>query len=262
MLMRVLRVALAGLMLVAFGTTAQAAPIWIDGGDADSAFETPVGAGNTPTGWAQINAPTAPTNLVHTDTVANGGQVLEGDQSVKLLGAGRRGIARQIAGLQDSGEYRFMFYDDMSGFTDQTPAKNGRVGLTRPADNFADLTTINPRFAAMGVETNQSRTHYMWHMAFAFGATTVQRSLGWHEMGMQWDVVPDIVPVTRVQYYVDGVLGATRFHAGVFTPTGEIVSAPFGATTPIWVDVIPEPTTFALTALACVGLLGARRRVK
>jgi hypothetical protein len=268
--MKVLRLALAGLLLIAFGAAAQASHIfWVDGNDSD-AFENPAGAGQTPAGWTQGNLVTAPANLILTDTVANGGQVFEGDQSVKVDGTGRRVIVRPVAGFHDTGEYRWMFYDDMSGAPSdpQTPNKNVRVGLTRPADNLADPTTVNPRFAAIAVENgttvNHSATNYVWHHAFSFGPMTTPRSLGWHEMALKWDKVndPAIGDITRIQYLVDGVLGATRFHTAVFTPTGEYIGAPFGTLSPAWVDgiTIPEPATFALAGLGLLGALFASRR--
>lgn len=260
--MRVLRVALATLLLVAFGTAAQAAHIfWVDGNDGE-AFENPAGAGNTPAGWGQGG-----TVLVTTDTEPPG-QVREELQSALIPaggGSARRNIFRAEPGFHDSGEYHWMFYDDMSGFTDETPNKNVRVGLTRPADG-TNPATANPRFAAIAVEigttANHSRTNYVWHHGFSFGVMTTPRSLGWREMALKWDVVQDIAgPVTRVQYLVDGVVGATRFHTAVFTPTGEWIGAPFGTASPAWVDIIPEPSTFVLLGLACAGLAGVRRRV-
>lgn len=278
--MRFFRVAMAGLMLFAFGTAAQAAHIyWVDGGDDDSAFESPVGAGNTPTGWTQVGAAGVD---VLTDTVAAGGKVKEGDQSVKILGAGRRGIARAVPDFHNTGEFRFMFYDDMSGhpsMPDLTLAKNFRVGLTRPADNIGTAPAAsNPRFGAiaveMGTSANHSNTHYAWHSGFSFGkmdglaaglgpgAVALPRSLGWHEGSLVWDVLSDLAgDVTRVRYYVDGVLGATKFQASVMIPTGEWVGAPFGSASPVWVDIIPEPSTLAMFAIASVGLFGFRRRV-
>jgi len=256
-------------MLVAISTAAQAAHVfWVDKNS--EGFENPVGANLTPAGWTQGNLATAPGNLILTDTVANGGQVLEGDQSVKINGTGRRVIVRAESGFHDTGEYHWMFYDDMSGSpsTPATPNKNVRVGLTRPADDLSIPTTVNPRFAAMGVENgvtvNHSATHYAWHHAFAFGPTTVARSLGWHEMALKWDLVQDIAgPITRIQYLVDGVVGATKFHTAALTPTGEYIGSPFGTSSPAWVDInIPEPSTLALVALGLVGFAaGGRRRL-
>ncbi len=265
--MRILRAVVASLLLILFATTSQAAHIsWVDGNDGEG-FENPVGAGQTPAGWTQGNVATAPTNLILTDTVATGGQVFEDDQSVKIDGTGRRVIVRPVAGFHDTGEYRWMFYDDMSGAPSdpQTPNKNVRVGLTRPADNLNDPTTVNPRFAAIAVENgttaNHSATHYVWHHAFAFGPMTTPRSLGWHEMALKWDVVQDIAgPITRIQYFVDGALGATRFHTAALTPTGEYIGSPFGTLSPAWVDAIPEPSSIVMLAGVLFGSAFAARR--
>jgi hypothetical protein len=235
---------IGALAVAALFQTSSAQVYWIDG-NTDSAFESPAGAGLVPDGWSVFGALSA----VNTDTVANGGQVFEGNQSVHISG-GSQGISR-AGTFATAGEYHWMFYDDMDA------SKNVRVGLTR-----LGVADTAPRFGAIAVESNQSGVNYTAHHGFGFTVTSVARSEGWRHMNLSWNVVGGN---TVVEYYIDGVLGHTFNHTGTVTPNLEWVGAPFASGSGAWVDmtVVPEPSTLALGIFGGSSLLvGYLRRRK
>lgn len=196
--------------------------------------------GQIPDGWAVSGTRSA---AVTDDTVLFGG-----NDSVVISG-GSVGIFRP-GSFDTSGEFNWMFYDDMAA------SKNTRVGLMRPADNNDGA----PRFGAIAVEGSQSATHYVAHIGFSFAPTSVARTEGWRHMQLAWDVVG---AGTEVRFFIDGELGHVATHAAAITPTNEWIGAPFANATEAWVNTIPEPSTYAAIfgGLALVGAIGYRRRL-
>jgi hypothetical protein len=253
MKIKTLMVAALALVVSSFATSVWAAHItWID----VNGFEVPQTLGVTPTGWTNHGA-------VGNDVVTDNTFVHEGNQSVKIgptTGAWRMTWSPAQDTFHDSGEFHWMFYDDMAA------TKAARVGLMRAAD---DTATGAPRFGAIAVESTNSATHYTAHHGFSFTTTTVARSEGWHHMHLAW--FPSSFagnPTTRVQFFIDGVMGHQMEHTGSLIPVKASIQAPFGTgNSASWVDimgtevVIPEPASFVLAGLGLLGIgLAGRRR--
>lgn len=218
--------------------SASAQVTWINGG---TPF-TSTNLGEIPDGWSISGTRSA---VVTDDTVT-----FAGNTSAMVPGGGAVSGVFRPGTFGSSGEFHWMFYDDMAL---NDTGKNIRVGLMRPADGNDGA----PRFGAISVDTHVSETNYVWHQGFGFGTTTVARSEGWRHVHLAWDVVGTN---TVVDFYIDGVLGATGSLAEVI-PTNEWMGSPFGTTTEAWVN-IPEPSTYALIfgGLALLGAFVYRRR--
>lgn len=219
-------VAVAGLL----GWTGVASATWVDiEGSEPAAFEeSPLGSIEAP--WQIAAGFGCPNDDTH---------VYEGQQSV-LLPVGNHVISNNI-NLGDTGTYEFMFYDDMS------TTKQVRAGV-----HYSSGPYTAPRLGALAVECNQSTTHYVAHRRWSIRVTSIERSEGWHKMTIDW--YPG-----GVAMYVDDEL-ATEFSDGyVYSALAEIIGAPYGTSSPAWIDAVPEPAT--LTLLGLGGLVLCRRRV-
>lgn len=198
----------------------------IDVDGTTAAFEdAPVGS--IEDGWQAHTDPTYGGDCFNDDT-----HVAEGNQSVMVPGTSEANIIWHDVSLGTSGTYEFMFYDDMVDVGDPDVGKNVRVGLHYQAGPYHA-----PRLGGFAVEASISENAYVTHRGFSFRASGIRRSLGWHDVVIEWydDTDPRGAGMT---VYVDGQI-ADEWNDGVVREAlCEVLGAPFSTDSPAWIDGI------------------------
>lgn len=172
-------------------------------------------------------------------------------------------------------EWSFKFYDStqeanlrqFATIRDNAPALAQLVALGA----YNDTTLTKDLFTGASVTAADLNTYYACRVAFSPGPNwfilntpgVPTRSTGWHELKA-------VFGDTTVDFFVDGILGMADVKyanaAGAITfdrvTVGSGLSSANGVGfyDDVSVVVVPEPATFALLGLGCLGLLAVNRR--
>jgi len=216
--------------------------------------------------------------------VVGGGTTLSLDQSYSASQSVLQGVAAQQSARDftpTSGsnaqplEWSFRFYDStqeanlrqFATIRDNSPALAQLVAIGA----YNDSTLTKNLFTGLSVTAADLNTYYACRVAFAPGPNwfilntegVPTRSTGWHELKA-------VFSDTTVDLYVDGVLGMADIQyasaAGAITfdrvTVGSGLSSANGVAyyDDVLVQLVPEPSSFALAGLGAAALLIFRRR--
>jgi hypothetical protein len=235
----------------------------------------------TMSNWTQTSA-TAGTSLVNSteQNIVPGG----GTQSAKMDASNDRmhhNIIADNGGVEVSGYSTFTsnIYDNTGTATrifNEVRGYSGGTGLpnggTTASGALAQLLAIGKYNTVTLPSEVYDGTKYQARVTFGTNAGwfnlnaagSPNRSTGWHMF-----TIERLADDTTINFYVDDILSRTITAATAQSWDTVILGPGLGSTAgDAWIDglsvdngiVVPEPTSFVLIGLACVGLLGVRRR--
>lgn len=126
------------------------------------------------------------------------------------------GTATASATQKFSGSYSYAVDEDVDAIYHTFGESLNKVAVVRFYDDASDTSTLPIAFVddgniiALGVDTAESTTHYIYRIGNVYTVTPIARTTGWHEFAF------DYRSGTDVKLYIDGRTVAVSTHATAF----------------------------------------------